>query len=122
MMVATFEPLQNLPVPVFAKLPGKSRYQINREIKSRRLFSLTLGNRGHRIFRLATRSHRVKVHSCGIGACAGDRLVVALSYAVCSALQLIQAPWHNDEASRLMSDQCHLGRCRRLSASASPSE
>lgn len=48
-MVETFEAPENLPVPVFAKLAGKSRDQINREIKHRRLLSLTLGNRGHRI-------------------------------------------------------------------------
>lgn len=48
-MVATFEAPENLPVPVFGKLAGKSRDQINREIKGRRLLSLTLGNRGHRI-------------------------------------------------------------------------
>src|SRR5690606_31094786 len=48
-MVETFEAPQNLPVPVFAKLAGKSRDQINREIEGRRLLSLTLGNRGHRI-------------------------------------------------------------------------
>jgi hypothetical protein len=47
--VATFEAPQNLPLPVFAKLAGKSRDQINRDIKYRRLLSLTLGNRGHRI-------------------------------------------------------------------------
>jgi hypothetical protein len=48
-MVAIFEAPENLPVPVFGKLAGKSRDQINREIKKRRLLSLTLGNRGHRI-------------------------------------------------------------------------
>lgn len=48
-MVETFEAPQNLPVPVFAKLAGKSRDQINREIRGGRLLSLTLGNRGHRI-------------------------------------------------------------------------
>ena len=48
-MVATFEAPENLPVPVFGKLAGKSRDQINREINKRRLLSLTLGNRGHRI-------------------------------------------------------------------------
>lgn len=48
-MLATFEAPHNLPLPVFAKLAGKSRHQINREIQARRLLSLTLGNRGHRI-------------------------------------------------------------------------
>lgn len=48
-MVEAFEAPQNLPLQVFAKLAGKSRDQINRDIKSRRVLSLTLGNRGHRI-------------------------------------------------------------------------
>lgn len=47
--VATFEAPHNLPVPTFAKLVGKSRDQITRDIKARRLLSLNLGNRGHRI-------------------------------------------------------------------------
>jgi integrase len=48
-MLATFEAPHNLPLPVFAKLTGKSRHQINREIQSGRLLSLNLGNRGQRI-------------------------------------------------------------------------
>ncbi|HEY4466706.1 MAG TPA: hypothetical protein VGN53_02765 [Klebsiella sp.] len=36
-MVATFEAPHNLPVPTFAKLMGKSRDQITRDIKARRL-------------------------------------------------------------------------------------
>lgn len=48
-MLATYEAPHNLPVPVFAKLAGKSRDQINREIKARRLLSISLGNRGQRI-------------------------------------------------------------------------
>jgi integrase len=48
-MLATFEAPHNLPLPVFAKLAGKSRHQINREIRSRRLLSLNMGNRGQRI-------------------------------------------------------------------------
>jgi hypothetical protein len=39
----------NLPLVVFAKLAGKSRPQINREIEGRRLLSLAMGNRGQRI-------------------------------------------------------------------------
>jgi integrase len=48
-MLATFEAPHNLPLPVFAKLTGKSRHQINREIQGGRLLSLNLGNRGQRI-------------------------------------------------------------------------
>jgi hypothetical protein len=48
-MLATFESPHNLPLPVFAKLAGKSRDQTNREIRGRCLLSLTFGNRGHRI-------------------------------------------------------------------------
>ena len=39
----------DLPLLVFARLSGKSRDQINRDIKARRLLSLSLGNRGQRI-------------------------------------------------------------------------
>ncbi|HEY0288023.1 MAG TPA: integrase arm-type DNA-binding domain-containing protein [Pseudomonas sp.] len=48
-MLATFEASSNLPLLVFARLAGKSRDQINRDIKARRLLSLSLGNRGQRI-------------------------------------------------------------------------
>lgn len=48
-MLAVYEAPTNLPLPVFARLAGKSRDQINREIKARRLLSLSLGNRGQRI-------------------------------------------------------------------------
>lgn len=48
-MLAMFEAPHNLPLPVFVKLAGKSRHQINREIQGRRLLSLKLGNRGQRI-------------------------------------------------------------------------
>lgn len=48
-MLAIFESPHNLPLQVFAKLAGKSRDQINRDIKSKRLLSLSFGNRGHRI-------------------------------------------------------------------------
>ncbi|SEE52466.1 tyrosine-type recombinase/integrase [Pseudomonas kilonensis] len=48
-MLATYEASNNLPLLVFAKLAGKSRDQINRDIRARRLLSLSLGNRGQRI-------------------------------------------------------------------------
>ncbi|WP_055128003.1 tyrosine-type recombinase/integrase [Pseudomonas mediterranea] len=48
-MLAIYEAAGNLPLLVFAKLAGKSRDQINRDIKARRLLSLSLGNRGQRI-------------------------------------------------------------------------
>ena len=47
-MSVTFETSSNVPLLVFARLSGKSRDQINRDIKSRRLLSLRLGNRGQR--------------------------------------------------------------------------
>ncbi len=49
MMLGIFEAPHNLPLGVFAKLAGKSRPQINREIEGRGLLSLTMGNRGTRI-------------------------------------------------------------------------
>jgi Phage integrase family len=48
-MLAMFEEPHNLPLPVFARLAGKSRHQINREIQGRHLLSLNIGNRGQRI-------------------------------------------------------------------------
>lgn len=48
-MLAIYEAPSNLPLLVFARLAGKSRDQINRDIKARRLLSLSLGNRGQRI-------------------------------------------------------------------------
>ncbi|MFK0344169.1 tyrosine-type recombinase/integrase [Pseudomonas asiatica] len=48
-MLAAFEAPSNLPLPAFARLAGKSRDQLNRDIKARRLLSLSLGNRGRRI-------------------------------------------------------------------------
>lgn len=47
--LATFESPHNLPLSSFAKLVGKSRHQINRDIQARRLLSLSMGNRGQRI-------------------------------------------------------------------------
>ncbi len=49
MMLAIFEAPHNLPLALFAKLAGKSRPQINRDIESRRLLSLAMGNREQRI-------------------------------------------------------------------------
>ena len=48
-MLATFEAPHNLPLPVLARLAGKSRHQINRDIQGRRLLLLSMGNRGQRI-------------------------------------------------------------------------
>lgn len=48
-MLEVYESPHNLPVITFAKLAGKSRDQVNREIKARRLLTLSLGNRGQRI-------------------------------------------------------------------------
>jgi len=45
-MLAIYEAPTNLPLPAFARLAGKSRDQINRDIKARRILSLSLGNRG----------------------------------------------------------------------------
>jgi len=48
-MLAAYEAPHNLPVITFAKLAGKSRDQVNRDIKAKRLLSISLGNRGQRI-------------------------------------------------------------------------
>lgn len=48
-MLAIYEAPTNLTVPAFAKLAGKSRDQINRDLKAKRLLSIGLGNRGQRI-------------------------------------------------------------------------
>lgn len=48
-MLEIYEAATNLPLLSFARLAGKSRDQINRDIKPRRLLSLSLGNRGQRI-------------------------------------------------------------------------
>lgn len=48
-MLEIYESPQVLPVPTFAKLAGKSKDQINREIKAGKLIALTIGNRGQRI-------------------------------------------------------------------------
>lgn len=61
-MLATFEASSNLPLLVFARLAGKSRDQINRDIKARRLLSLSLGNRGQRMKLTAALSEVVLVN------------------------------------------------------------
>ncbi len=48
-MLEAYEDPQNLPVITFAKLAGKSRDQVNRDIKARRLLTIAMGNRGQRI-------------------------------------------------------------------------
>ncbi|UQS92855.1 integrase arm-type DNA-binding domain-containing protein [Pseudomonas chlororaphis subsp. piscium] len=48
-MLKVYESPHNLPVITFAKLAGKSRDQVNRDIKAKRLLTLSLGNRGQRI-------------------------------------------------------------------------
>ncbi|WP_409322606.1 tyrosine-type recombinase/integrase [Pseudomonas putida] len=48
-MLRIYEAATNLPLLSFARLAGKSRDQINRDLKARRLLSLSLGNRGQRI-------------------------------------------------------------------------
>jgi integrase len=48
-MLATYEASHNLPVVQFARLAGKSRDQINREIKAGKLLTISMGNRGQRI-------------------------------------------------------------------------
>lgn len=48
-MLAAYEEPHNLPVVQFAKLAGKSKEQINREIKAGKLLTICLGNRGQRV-------------------------------------------------------------------------
>ncbi|WP_313024286.1 tyrosine-type recombinase/integrase [Pseudomonas lopnurensis] len=48
-MLEIYEAPHNLPVVQFARLAGKSRDQINREIKAGKLLTLNVGNRGQRI-------------------------------------------------------------------------
>ena len=48
-MLAMYESPNNLPVPLFGKLAGKSKDQINRELKAGKLLSISLGNRGQRV-------------------------------------------------------------------------
>ncbi|SDS16195.1 Site-specific recombinase XerD [Halopseudomonas litoralis] len=48
-MLQAYEEPHNLQIVQFAKLAGKSRDQINREIKAGKLLTLKVGNRGQRI-------------------------------------------------------------------------
>ena len=48
-MLALYESPSCLPVPLFGKLAGKSKDQINRELKAGKLLSISLGNRGQRV-------------------------------------------------------------------------
>lgn len=48
-MLATYQSAHNMVLPAFAKLVGKSRHQVNREIQAGKLLALSLGNRGYRI-------------------------------------------------------------------------
>ncbi|HCM5829491.1 integrase arm-type DNA-binding domain-containing protein [Klebsiella pneumoniae] len=48
-MLTAYEAAHNLPVVQFAKLAGKSKDQINREIKAGKLLTISLGNRGQRV-------------------------------------------------------------------------
>ena len=48
-MLAIYESPSSLPVPLFGKLAGKSKDQINRELKAGKLLSVSLGNRGQRV-------------------------------------------------------------------------
>lgn len=48
-MLAMYESPNNLPIPLFSRLAGKSKDQINRELKAGKLLSISLGNRGKRV-------------------------------------------------------------------------
>lgn len=48
-ILAIYESPSSLPVPLFGKLAGKSKDQINRELKAGKLLSISLGNRGQRV-------------------------------------------------------------------------
>ncbi|KAA5629565.1 tyrosine-type recombinase/integrase [Pseudomonas aeruginosa] len=48
-MLAVYEAQSSLPVPLFAKLAGKSKDQVNRELKAGKLLSISIGNRGQRV-------------------------------------------------------------------------
>jgi hypothetical protein len=60
-MLTIYESASNLPVPMFAKLAGKSKDQINRELKAGKLLSISLGNRGQRVpdWQLVPLKHRL---------------------------------------------------------------
>lgn len=81
-MLATFEASSNLPLLAFAKLVGKSRDQINRDIKARHLLSLSLGNRGQSIPDWQLDPLRHKLCSYRMKAVSRCRYVDALSDAL----------------------------------------
>ncbi|EDV5272581.1 DUF4102 domain-containing protein [Salmonella enterica subsp. enterica serovar Mbandaka] len=60
-MLTIYESPNNLPVPLFGKLAGKSKDQINRELKAGKLLSISLGNRGQRVpdWQLVPLKHRL---------------------------------------------------------------
>src|SRR3546814_2331516 len=60
-MLAIYESPSCLPVPLFGKLAGKSKDQINRELKAGKLLSISLGNRGQRFpdWQLAPLKHKL---------------------------------------------------------------
>lgn len=60
-MLAIYESSSSLPVPLFGKLAGKSKDQINRELKAGKLLSISLGNRGQRVpdWQLVPLKHRL---------------------------------------------------------------
>ncbi|WP_088138693.1 tyrosine-type recombinase/integrase [Achromobacter xylosoxidans] len=60
-MLAIYESPSCLPVPLFGKLAGKSKDQINRELKAGKLLSISLGNRGQRVpdWQLAPLKHKL---------------------------------------------------------------
>ena len=60
-MLAIYESPSSLPVPLYGKLAGKSKDQINRELKAGKLLSIGLGNRGQRVpdWRLVPLKHKL---------------------------------------------------------------
>ncbi|MDO5102379.1 MAG: integrase [Lautropia sp.] len=48
-LLDAFQQPSNLPIPAFAKLAGKSRQQIYKDISARRLLTLSVGPRGQRL-------------------------------------------------------------------------
>ena len=60
-MLKIYESPSNLPIPLFGKLAGKSKDQINRELKAGKLLSISLGNRGQRVpdWQLVPLKHRL---------------------------------------------------------------
>lgn len=60
-MQVIYESPNNLPVSLFGKLAGKSKDQINRELKAGKLLSISLGNRGQRVpdWQLVPLKHRL---------------------------------------------------------------